>query len=380
MAAWLPMFALPSIEVRKAIEVDGFALASIHDERVQALAGDHPNFQQFLGNFTTEFGDPLTPSIFICRDNAPTSYRGVDAIAGFRDAIAMCVIPQIWAKVLRFQNTMGIKYADYFAVYPWMLDNRFEHLVTQTLNLLGFHEVGKLRGQSAPALSREVFDMGPLDEPLLEALLARWQRSFSTDKPEIDDVKLFRSLNMANAAAMLPAGAAATMLDIGRAVALWSSAFEILTPAKGEAFREVYGLLDKITWNYTPCKELKYEAYGYAKDHTLRNLPSWLFGAINHARNDYLHGNPIDGHRLIVAPAKRPLHLYTSLLYRMALAAFVDLRHSPIPKRDEETDYEYYRRDQFAFGSFQGDIEIALSSIMHTEEEFRSGRRFGIDS
>jgi hypothetical protein len=64
----------------------------------------------------------------------------------------------------------------------------------------------------------------------------------------------------------------------------------------------------------------------------------------------------------------------------MALAAFVDLRHSPIPKRDEETDYEYYRRDQFAFGSFQGDIEIALSSIMHTEEEFRSGRRFGIDS
>ena len=372
MSEWLPMLALPSIELRRPIEVDGFALASIHDGRVQDLANRHPNFQEFLGRFSTEFGEPLVPSIFICRDDAPITYRGIDAIAGFRDAIAMCVIPQSWAKVLQFQNNMGIKYANYFCVYPWMLDKNYDHLITQTLNLLGFHEVSKLQGQPAPALSREIFDMGPLDEPLLKALLNRWQRSFSTDSPDVDDIKLFRSLNMADAAAMLPAGADATMLDIGRSVSLWSSAFEILTPARTEAFREVYALLDKVAWNYTPCKELKYEAYGYSKDQTLRNLPSWLFGAINHARNDYLHGNPITSTRLVVPPAKRPLHLYTSLLYRMALGAFIDLRHTPVPKRDDETDYEYYRRDQFAFGRFQGDIEIALSTIMLTHDEFRS--------
>jgi hypothetical protein len=375
MAEWLPMFALPNIEVRRAIEVEGFALASIHDDRIRDLATRHPHFSEFLNRFTTEFGNPIVPSIIICRDDAPITYRGVDAIAGFRDAIAMSVIPQSWAKVLRFSNNMGIKYANYFAVYPWMLDKNYNHLITQTLNLLGYHEVNQLQGQSTPALSREIFDMGPMDHPLLEALLQRWQRSFSTDDPDVDDVKLFRSLNMANAAAMLPAGADATMLDIGRSVALWSSAFEILTPAKTEAFREVYALLDKITWNFTPCKELKYEAYGYSKDQALRNLPSWLFGAINHARNDYLHGNPITRSRLIVPPAKRPLHLYTSLLYRMALAAFVDLKHIPIPKQDDETEYEAYRRDEFAFGRFQGDIEVALSTIMLTEEEYRASRR-----
>jgi hypothetical protein len=203
-------------------------------------------------------------------------------------------------------------------------------------------------------------------------LLERWQRSFSTASPQADDIKLFRSLNMANAAALLPAGADATLLDIGRSVALWSSAFEILAPAK--AYLEVYALLDKTAWRTTACKELKYEAYGIARDQTLRNLSCWLFGAINHARNDYLHGNPIDGRRLIVAPAKRPLHYYAPLLYRTALAAFIDLQYTPFPQRDDETVYEAYLRNHSVFGRYQGDIEIALSSIMYTDDDWRSGQ------
>src|SRR5450756_917858 len=119
MSKWLPMFALANIEVRRPIEVDGFALASMHDARVRELAETHSNFREFLNKFTTEFGQPVVPSIFICRDDAPITYRGTDAIAGFRDSIAMSVIPQSWAKVLRFGNNMGIKYSDYFAVYPW---------------------------------------------------------------------------------------------------------------------------------------------------------------------------------------------------------------------------------------------------------------------
>jgi hypothetical protein len=65
------MFAVPNIEVRRPIEVDGFAVASIHDARVHALAEAHPNFQQLLSRFTTEFGQPIIPSVFICRDDAP---------------------------------------------------------------------------------------------------------------------------------------------------------------------------------------------------------------------------------------------------------------------------------------------------------------------
>jgi hypothetical protein len=231
-----------------------------------------------------------------------------------------------------------------------------------------------LRPQSTPALSTDFFDSAPRDEPLLRGLLKRWQRAFGTPNPSADDIKLFRSLNMANAAALLPAGADATMLDIGRSVALWSSAFEILAPARREAYLEVYALLDRNIFHVVACKDVKYEAYGFARDQTLRNLPCWVFGAMNHARNDYLHGNPIDRDRLIVPPAKRPLHYYASLLYRLALAAFIDLQYTPSPQRAGETEYEAYLRNHHVFGHFQGDIEFALSSIMYTEEEWRTGK------
>src|SRR5205807_634811 len=118
MPMWVPMFALPNITVRDAIEVDGFALVSLRDQRLQQLAQDQPAFQTYLSNFTNEFGDPVDPSIILWRDDAPERYRGVDAIAGFRDAIAMAVILYAWARVLRYDNNFGIKYADYFSVYP----------------------------------------------------------------------------------------------------------------------------------------------------------------------------------------------------------------------------------------------------------------------
>lgn len=88
------MFALANIEVRQPIEVDGLALASMHDVRVRELTGAHPNFREFLSRFTTEFGQPIVPSIFICRDDAPTHVEGLIVLCGpFRWplGVAICV-------------------------------------------------------------------------------------------------------------------------------------------------------------------------------------------------------------------------------------------------------------------------------------------------
>jgi hypothetical protein len=42
------MFALPNITLEEAIEIDGLALASISDERIQELAQQHENFANYL--------------------------------------------------------------------------------------------------------------------------------------------------------------------------------------------------------------------------------------------------------------------------------------------------------------------------------------------
>lgn len=87
------MFALPNIKVEEPIELDGMALATIADPRVQELASKHTSFAEYLASFTSEFGRPINPSIIIWRNDTNDLYRRVDALAGFRDAIAMAVLP-----------------------------------------------------------------------------------------------------------------------------------------------------------------------------------------------------------------------------------------------------------------------------------------------
>lgn len=366
------MFALPNVEIRDAIDVEGFSLASARDDRTKALARKHPRFGSYLKRFKNEFGEPVIPSILMMRSDAPDNYRSVEAIARFRDAIAIAYISRGWAVSLKYGNNFGIKYSDYFYVFPWMVDKQYDGLIARTLDTQGFHQVQSLRAQSLPGLSTRSVDMRELDRPLLTALLERWRDHFIAPGSNTQDAQLFRSLNMANAAARMPAGADFTMLDIGRSVALWASAFEILAPSNSNAFKKVYALLESVTWNLAECMEKKYRVYG--KDENPRSLPVWIFGEINSARNDYLHGNPLTENRLVVQPAKQSLHLYTAPLYRMALSAFLDLKNPPRRKAEGQSDYDLQWVSDFEFGRYQRDIESALSTIMTTDDERRAIR------
>ena len=104
------------------------------------------------------------------------------------------------------------------------------------------------------ALSFHQLDRRDVDMLLLNELLKRWERCFSTDSPAVEDERLFRSLNMANAATKLPAGADTNLYDVVRSAALWASAFEILYPAKSQAFKGVYAALESITSICRPAR------------------------------------------------------------------------------------------------------------------------------
>ena len=134
---------------------------------------------------------------------------------------------------------------NWFHIYPWTMDKNYQHLVTLTLATHAMDDVTRLLGRSPPAFSPRHLDVNDVDQTLLTALLEHWQRAYRADSPAHDDVALFRSLNMANSAALLPAGPEATMYDIGRSVALWVSAFEILAPAKHQGVRRYLRLAEE---------------------------------------------------------------------------------------------------------------------------------------
>jgi hypothetical protein len=131
-------------------------------------------------------------------------------------------------------------------------------------------------------------DRRDVDILLMAELLKRWERCFANDSPSIEDERLFRSLNMANAAAMLPAGADAKLYDIVRSVALWASAFEILYPAKKEAYKGIYAALNSISWNNSAFREfLGREHDNIQADISERNLCGRLMLHLDAAREGF---------------------------------------------------------------------------------------------
>jgi hypothetical protein len=172
---------------------------------------------------------------------------------------------------------------------------------------------------------------------------------------------------MAAAASKMPAGVDLTTFSLGRNIGLWVSAFEILTHTGQDKVRlwDVYDRLGAVPWRH---KKMKARRFLPTSSKTKRNLSCWIYGEIYRVRNDFLHGNPVNAKSLIVKRSGRNLFSYTSILYRMALTGFLDLR-PPIPTNPTE-----WSRARFDFHSNQGDIEEALLSVLVSDAAFRADR------
>ncbi len=227
MPEWLPVFLLPNLRIAHDVAVEEMAIVPFDDPRVLSYERDFPDFRRFVRKFTDPFGARIAPGVLLLRQSAPGIYQSIEAVASFRDLIALSVIPLQRARHVIHGNSHNIQYSDYFDFYPWTYSEHHHHLVCDTPALLGLHEVRAFKGQSSPILSALEFNHTSLDAPLLMALLDRWRIRYGTRKPAWADRALFRSLNMAVAASKMPAGADLTNFALGRNIGLWVSAFEI---------------------------------------------------------------------------------------------------------------------------------------------------------
>jgi hypothetical protein len=372
MPGWTPVFLLPNLRVKENVAVDEAAMVDVDDERIRAYCRQYPAFRRFVGKFTDPFGARSTPGILLLQTSARGSFRTLEAMSSFRDLVALSVIPLQRAKSIIHRKSFNVRYSDYFGFYPWNFNDKNNLLVCDTPALLGLHEVQAFKGQSSPVLSPLDLDHIDFDAPLLKELLARWRSRYGTNKPVWTDVALFRSLNMAFAACMMPAGPDVTQFHVGRSIALWVSAFEILTHTGGDKVKlyDVYDRLAAAPWRE---KQLRHKRHMFYGSKTKRALPCWIYGEIHHARNDFLHGNPIDRKHLIVKRSQRNLFNYAAPLYRMALTGFL-----PIPEpasRDPTT----FSRERFDFIVNQHEIEEALSTILISSKKYEQIRKARLD-
>ena len=98
-----------------------------------------------------------------------------------------------------------------------MLDKHYEGLIGSTPAFFGpHHEVAKFKGQSSPSVFRMPLAPDDIDRPLLTALLKRWRRCYEAAESDRTDTALFRSVNMAYHASLLPAATENIFYDSGR--------------------------------------------------------------------------------------------------------------------------------------------------------------------
>ena len=361
-ADWEVAFVLPNADLDEAIERDPCALVPMDDDRVVRLRQRHPKFERLIGSFTDQFERRVHPMALLKRTDAPEIFRTLDALAGFRDAIAISLICPTAAHLMR-HGTMpfgGLLWSTNFNFYPWMLDRDNDAVIGRSAAMGGIDEVKRFHGQSDPSVHAQRLSGGRFDRPLLNALLDRWERRFAGSEPSWDDTKLFRSLNMAYHASLVPTTSGYTFYDVGRLVALWISAYEIVAhPGTGHVNKAaIKRLLDDVNWvNAASATQHGWRARGRNGDfRDVSETPArFVLDQLYAVRNGFLHGNRVDEASLQLVDTDRSVFHYAAPIYRLVLTSVLGLRfqepvlapedtHELIDTALQRSNFEYDQR------------------------------------
>jgi len=360
MDDWKPIALLPNADMRFALEGDFAAIVPPSDARIEKLRTDHPKFAELLGKFRSQFGQQVWPAVLLLKADAPDSYRTAEAITAFRDILAAAVVPFARSIRLTTDQPSPLLFSIPFQLYPWMLDNQYEHMMLTNPAELHVHLVEEFQGQTFPEQSHVSIQDHNVDKPLVGELLDRWKVRYSGVQVEWKDKALFRSLNMANEAAGIHALTAATFYDVGRSLALWVSAYEILAHPGGNgqsSYGTVSGLLEKVTWLNNNLSQAIHVVPGNPPQQ--KQLASWICKKVYNLRNDFLHGNDVAGDALLLN--QKIIIDFAPCLFRLALTGLLDLKFSEdAPSTADAEATGKYIAKRMRFNQYQRSFENAL--------------------
>ncbi|WP_079539784.1 hypothetical protein [Bradyrhizobium lablabi] len=321
----------------------------------------------FLSKFSGQFKERVWPSLLLIKDDAPPSYRTAEAVTAFRDIVSVSIVPYARSSRLRYQRANGLAFSNAFQFYPWMIDRSYEgiHMVNPAVS--HGHVLEEFKGQCFPEQPQATINEPDIDEPLARELLNRWVIRFSDDQPKWKDKALFRALNMANEAGRIPAMTAAVFYDTGRSLALWVSAFEIVAHpgSTGQSdFGTVSALLESVKWLNQKLAEPAHTILGKAPQQ--KQLATWICRKVYDLRNDFLHGNDVEGNALMLN--QNPIIDYAACLFRLVLTGFLGLEFTvPSPKTRESEAIARFINQRSYFNRFQRAYEEALLTAVEVQ-------------
>lgn len=302
------------------------------DPRVLLIERAFPATRRFIRGFRDMWGARIEPAVLIYRDGVSLPERLGEALISFRNAVALSTILFGKAKFLK-GGSPEVSWSDTFDVYPGTLDDKGRlGINTAAARILNWGRIpAPFHGVSAPHIARA----GKIlqhDQFLYRALGAEWRRRFvrPTRKDRFGQV-LFRSLQVAMHAAAVPIKNQGSIYDFGVQLGLWVSALEILARWSKDNANEdvVLDLVAKAAWVEPKLQRPRY-TIRRQKDSRRVNAIQYACHVLYHARNDFLHGNPVRLGRLKLRPDEEGVALpaVAAIVYRAALAVYLQPRYT----------------------------------------------------
>ncbi len=326
---WKIAQIIPNITLNKPFETDFIAIVPHNDERIKNITNLKPEIDKFINGFQNQFGKKRNISIMIFRHDIPDSLRENEAVVGIRNIYAIsCIINAIENKIISL-NTRYTLFSDYFNFYPISLSRDQECLITSSPAIRGLLEIEDFKfGETNSALPSSFIIPEP-DELILSSLKKVWKLRYVSRKNRSWKTQvLFRSLEMAYQATSLPFENNSTIYDRGSRIALWVSAFEVLShPENGKADLDtVFNLIDNKSLTDPRLYGRYYKILVKGKESRV-SLIKKLYKELYDVRNDFLHGNKVTMNSLFHSKnSRRPdLLSLAPIIYKVALLHLLEI-------------------------------------------------------
>ena len=353
-AKWRFLYVLPNLELPEAprenqvgewpggldLRTGVFTITSAADPRVEAIRSTVPEVDQIVSSFYRETGAKYVPAVLIARSDAPDRIlRSEEATVAFRNSVALSVVLRGRAAVARGRGGQAPTWSDTFDFHPAQISaaGRFV-LLSPALQALMSTEKPCCFTRS-PSLPPEGRHLWP-DEYLYRTLGLEWERRYGRGHLRAQYGRsLFRSLEVAYSACAVGAKNQGSIHDYGLQVALWVSAIEILTWPRNKHANLEY-VLDFLRSAplHENLRKRRFRAKLRKRGGPIRmNALERAYTYLYKARNEFLHGNPVSPSILFTRSKERqvPIPRVAAVVYRMALAAYLNARH-PVGIRSME--------------------------------------------
>ena len=291
---WDFVIAMPAVSLPRAVDAGNTAVVPFADARYQELIAAEPHVNRFLGSFRTAFGHQLQPAIVI-RERGAEKIQAED-LAALRNMIALAAV--IRARTERSVHRFGGQgpvYADLFELYPVNLAVDGRTVMVQTGAEFGMDDaLERFQGQPHPAYIYPQNVTPDFDDVLLGALMGLWQSRPAGEDEDRFRRRVFRSLETAYHALASPFLNLGSTYDHALRLALWVSAFEILTD-RGD--REgVERLILAVTWAHPELGRDLVSSVRQPPNDAPVTRPIQTCQRLYKVRNESLHGDAISAH------------------------------------------------------------------------------------